>query len=573
MIITSEYWSGLFEMIREDSIQNPGLTVMIFSAVDCDSLCAVHILTKILSRYSIAHRVSCVDSYEALQDSFKQTINQTIKTVVLVNCGGNIDLFELFELESHDHITFYIFDSHRPYNQNNIENKRQILLVDDGTPPPAQEESENLEEDPKNFTYWGNAAALVLYYFARELNVRTDEMLWFGILGLTDQFIHQRISLETYLNNHQDVKKEVLDNMPVNQHHLDCSISAGPDFLFFLYRHWTLYDSMTKSRYIAVKFHLWEQSGMKRFDEFLARMGIPLAECKQKYSDMRQDIKHNLQQRMNMFVEDYNIHDCCFPSFVRILRGSNLTSYDISAADVVYAVTALLERSKWRSVVAKSTDNNGTSTSNNSLSFSSGSSQNQSAPSQSVNQDQSQPDTTDRQANDDKKSKVDFWYAYDALKLPKNANKLDEGLKNAKILQEVIINQAISMIQKREIISSGIVRVARISDAANQAFFTTPHTLAKLAHFIVDIMIEAGREKKPLVIAVLKQNTYLVCGVPGTHSSVALTSNTIGDMFRKASDFTGANQLSERFDTSVVEVAKDDIEKFLDFIRSGISQM
>lgn len=54
---------------------------------------------------------------------------------MLINCGGNIDLFDLFELEeNHDKIkSVFVIDSHRPYTKANIENQQQIFLLDDGT--------------------------------------------------------------------------------------------------------------------------------------------------------------------------------------------------------------------------------------------------------------------------------------------------------------------------------------------------------------------------------------------------------------------------------------------------------
>ena len=44
-----------------------------------------------------------------------------LRSVVLINCGGNLDLYTFFG--EPEHITFYVFDSHRPLDLSNIHEK------------------------------------------------------------------------------------------------------------------------------------------------------------------------------------------------------------------------------------------------------------------------------------------------------------------------------------------------------------------------------------------------------------------------------------------------------------------
>lgn len=53
-----------------------------------------------------------------------------------------------------------------------------------------------------------------------------------------------------------------------------------------LMRHWTLYDSMFYSNYLAPRLGIWSESGKKELHRFIALMGIPLDEAKQKYKYM-----------------------------------------------------------------------------------------------------------------------------------------------------------------------------------------------------------------------------------------------------------------------------------------------
>ena len=47
--------------------------------------------------------------------------------VILINCGGCIDIVEL--LEPDERITFFILDSHRPYDVANIYSEGQIKIL------------------------------------------------------------------------------------------------------------------------------------------------------------------------------------------------------------------------------------------------------------------------------------------------------------------------------------------------------------------------------------------------------------------------------------------------------------
>ena len=51
-------------------------------------------------------------------------------------------------------------------------------------------------------------------------------------------------------------------------------------YRFMLYRHWNLYDSMYYSRYIATKLGIWKHTGKQRLDTLLAKMGLPLDQCR-----------------------------------------------------------------------------------------------------------------------------------------------------------------------------------------------------------------------------------------------------------------------------------------------------
>lgn len=53
----------------------------------------------------------------------------------------------------------------------------------------------------------------------------------------------------------------------------DLSVRAAEELRFMLFRHWTLYDAMYHSSYVAGKLGIWKERGRKRLTGLLAKMG------------------------------------------------------------------------------------------------------------------------------------------------------------------------------------------------------------------------------------------------------------------------------------------------------------
>ena len=106
-----------------------------------------------------------------------------------------------------------------------------------------------------------------------------------AILGLTHQYTTFRISREFYERYHAIYYDEVsrLNPLPAEvNNNIDTIIALGPDDMsirsteelrFTLLRHWTLYDAMFHSSYVAGKLGIWKERGRKRLTGLLAKMG------------------------------------------------------------------------------------------------------------------------------------------------------------------------------------------------------------------------------------------------------------------------------------------------------------
>ena len=87
----------------------------------------------------------------------------------------------------------------------------------------------------------------------------------------------------------------------------DNSIRISPEPRFLLIRHWSLYDSMLHSPYLAARLHIWSEVGRKRLRKLLAKMGMSLQQCNQTYTHMDMDLKRGLRQRLLKYAPMYNL--------------------------------------------------------------------------------------------------------------------------------------------------------------------------------------------------------------------------------------------------------------------------
>lgn len=119
----------------------------------------------------------------------------------------------------------------------------------------------------------------------------------------------------------------------------DGRIKYEPEFRFMLTRHWSLFNSMLHSRYMATRLGVWREKGKRMLETFIAKMGVPLAQCKLDFQSMELELKESLPNRISKYAGEFGLNDVSFPSFVRdfgfVLR--------LSASDAVYALMALLE--------------------------------------------------------------------------------------------------------------------------------------------------------------------------------------------------------------------------------------
>ena len=177
-------------------------------------------------------------------------------------------------------------------------------------------------------SYFGSPAAWVAYRLAAQLRfVEQGDLLWLACVGVTDAYLHHRLDVAGYSMLTMDLRRYCLRLFPddsltkmedtIYAEDLASSTSrignrertkitfsqngriiSSKDYRFFLLRHWTLFQSMLHSDYIATKLQVWTKGGMHQLQEFLAKMGIPLSECNERYAFMHSNHKRRLREKI-----------------------------------------------------------------------------------------------------------------------------------------------------------------------------------------------------------------------------------------------------------------------------------
>lgn len=372
-------------------------------------------------------------------------------------------------------------------------------------------------------TFHGKPSGCLMYDLSHSLRKNTNELLWLACVSLTDQFVHERLTDERYQAGVMELEQHInssgnleavtsvtlKDGTKIRAPNAS-RIAYEDEPRLMLLQEWNLFDSMLCSSYIATKLKTWSDNGMKKLKLLLARMGFALVDCQQKFQYMNLEVKRKMKDEFERFLPEYGLTDFYYRSFLR-LHGYRSR---VSAADVVYGVTALLE-----SFV----------TSNGSC------------------------------------ASKQFGVAYDALSLS-NLDTLKAGMHNAIKVQRSILRQGSTAITKSGCIRSGRkFRWVKLEDSVDTKLLGYPQALTKFCYFLMDALREKGARMKPLLCACLSQepNKVLIVGVCGKPRLGAVQGNAFGIAFRNAAEEIGAEFFHELFESSWIVLDAAAVNSFM----------
>ncbi|ETV99506.1 hypothetical protein H310_08180 [Aphanomyces invadans] len=464
-------------------------------------------------------------------------------------------------------------DEPRSEDEGSVDNEAQ-----DGEPeveqvPPAAFPDKHLPSKRKRRldilqyyrgSFHGAPAATLVYELASQLNMATQEKVWYAIVGLTKQFVAQQIDADNYNMLVQKFQDEVLA-LPANGGSNDIvtdvdgtilptvqngAIAFEEEYRFMLYRHWSLYESMYYSNYVAAKLKTWQAAGKDELEVFLARMGLSLKECQQRFTFMSRELKQTLRDKCRDIAPEFGLDELFYGSFRRQFE----FKYQWCAADVFHGLSALLDAplhvaqkaladhvpDALQGIYDEPTETSGDGA--------------PSAPSLPYWQHS-------------------FHLAMDALPCSSTRScvLMERGMHMAMQLQQAIVHLGISILDRKLLVRVKHFRYVclRLSEE-EELLFSHPSTLSKLALFLVDVHREQGKwigkHAAPFVLVahVKARNVYLVVGVTCPERAGDIHRNTLGTAFALAAAETGALSTYDGFETTVMELRMDDIHVFIE---------
>ncbi|KAF7240803.1 hypothetical protein EYD10_12610 [Varanus komodoensis] len=321
--------------------------VLLLVASDVDALCACKILQALFHCDHVQYTLVPVSGWQELETAFLEHKDQ-FQYFVLINCGANVDLLDILQPEGD--IIFFVCDTHRPINVVNVYNETQIKLLvkqDDDLEIPAYDDifRDDEEEDSGNesdgsepsgkrrrfeeeivertmkrrqrrewearrqeilfdyeqYEYHGTSSAMMMFDLAWIMSKDLNDMLWWAIVGLTDQWVQDKITQMKYVTDIGILQRHVSRH---NHRNADEENSLSIDCMR-----------------IAFEYEL------------------PLKQVKQKFHSMDISLKENLRDMIEESANKFGMKDLRVQTFSIQFGFKN----KFLASDIVYAAASLME--------------------------------------------------------------------------------------------------------------------------------------------------------------------------------------------------------------------------------------
>ncbi|RZF37098.1 hypothetical protein LSTR_LSTR013794 [Laodelphax striatellus] len=554
-----------------------GQQVLLLVNYDIDGLCTCKMLQWLFQTEGTIYSLVPVETITDIEAAFKEHIKNTTY-VVLVNCGGTIDLVE--RLEPEENVVFFVIDSHRPSDLCNVYSAAQIRLIalpDEDEDIPAfndvfqqndsdeEEEEENEEEDEseerpdrleriekeaakrrerqrweekKNklmfdyyqFSYYGKSSSVLVHELIWTLSKGNVDILWYAIVGLTSYVVCGDKTQELYMEEMSVLKRHSSElssrfsnvdceenNSTVNSspHPPSVSITSEMDLKLSMFRHWTVEGSLRHSLSSSIPLKLWTKKGEQRLQQILVEMGIPLAQSRQTFNSMDISLRSEFHKMILKVADTHGLEDIQFPSFALKLCYKG----QYFASDFVYSFLGLL--------------------------------------------------------NEHEKSNDDcFFKCLDCLS-SRDKELLDKGFENHKKVLSFISKQIQMSFEMKRIVLSGNFLSYNIEENTMEAgIFKRPHLLVILARYMLRAYLKVGTKKKHNRLPLVVQCNYdadhcLVLGIPPVTEFT--NKNFFGRAFEQAANVLGCPIEIDYPDSSIVRIEANDRTRFLDSLSSLLS--
>ncbi|EKX54411.1 cell division control protein 45 [Guillardia theta CCMP2712] len=376
-------------------------------------------------------------------------------------------------------------------------------------------------EDYYKGTSRGLSSAIMMYNLSTTIKRDNNSMLWWAMIGLTEQFMNDMIGRQRYEQEVfvlQDEAVRLGESSSVG----GSKINYSEEFRFLLLQHWTLYNSMYYSNYVASRLGIWKDRTTNKLQTLLARMGIPLVEAEQRYMHMNSDYKDRLRALLEEHKEEFNLEELVFPTF----RKERTCGNPISVTDCYYICSSMMYHppvgnEDWTDSYIRSYD-----------------------------------------AIKDCAHHEDAW---DVL-VGGNSKVVQYAIQ----LQQTIVHKGFELAQDRMIQKTNFFRHAYFAVNEGNKILTNPAVLSRLAMFLMDLEKKTSdKELKPIVLGVDNEEDH-TCTVVGCLASDSMGfrgRNHFGKIFKEAAEAMPQMEVQMYgFDTEVIQIKTGEFASFIDCI-------
>uniref|UniRef100_A0A8C8T375 Cell division cycle 45 n=1 Tax=Peromyscus maniculatus bairdii TaxID=230844 RepID=A0A8C8T375_PERMB len=521
-MFVSDFRKEFYELVHSQR-------VLLFVASDVDALCACKILQALFQCDHVQYTLVPVSGWQELETAFlehKEQIKLLIKQEDDLEVPAYDDIFR-DEAEDEDLSGSESDDGSEPSEKRTrLEEEIAARTTKRRQRREWEARRRDILFDYEQYEYYGTSSAMVMFDLAWMMSKDLNDMLWWAIVGLTDQWVHDKITQMKYVTDVGILQRHVSrhnhrNEAEENMLSVDCTrISFEYDLRLALYQHWSLHESLYNTSYTAARFKLWSVHGQKRLQEFLADMGLPLKQVKQKFQSMDVSLKENLREMIEESANKFGMKDMRVQTF-SIHFGFK---HKFLASDVVFATMSLME----------SPEKDGSGTDH-------------------------------------------FIQALDSLSRS-NLDKLYLGLELAKKHLQATQQTIASCLCTNLVTSQGpFLYCSLMEGTPDVALFSKPASLSLLSRHLLKSFVYSTKNRRckllPLVMAAplsIEQGTVTVVGIPPETDS-SDRKNFFGRAFEKAAESTSSRTLHNHFDLSVIELKAEDRSKFLDALVSLLS--
>lgn len=375
-----------------------------------------------------------------------------------------------------------------------------------------EQKRDELLFDYTQYSYFSRSSAMVMFELAWKLSKESMELLWWAIVGVSEQLIMGKIESVAYTLESDKIQSHVsrLTNRTGVEESAATTtkITYENDLHLVLYRHWTVLESLKHSLYPACKLKLWTSRGEKKLHELLVEMGLPLVQARQSFNSMDLVLRKEFYKMIEGLAEKYGIPDIIFGSFTLQYGYRNR----FAAADYVFGLTSLLE---------------------------------------AITQERN----------------YEHCFLMTLEALSRNGKTfLEDGIKRAKQMLVSVFRQVQMCLELHQVRSAGPFLYYLMQE--ENMYFSCPYGITILAKFILRAHVAVSRNRRaihlPLVLSSVIDPENDLCLMVGVTPVSMDSRNLFGRAFEAAADKSGVTILNDCFDQQIIQLRRTDQTKFLD---------